>query len=69
MAVTVSARPVFEAGPPQACFRVRVPSQWMENIWTYAVNAEGNRFLFSKVTDVKPSLITVELNWREALPR
>jgi Tol biopolymer transport system component len=69
MAVTVSARPVFEAGPPQACFRVRVPSQWMENIWTYAVNDEGKRFLFSKVTDVKPSLITVELNWREALPR
>jgi hypothetical protein len=67
MAVTVNTGPVFEA--PRACFRVRVPSQFMENVWTYAVTADGQRFLFSKVVEVKPSLITVVLNWREALPR
>lgn len=69
MAVRVTVGPVFEAGPPRACFRVRVPSQWMENVWTYAVTADGQRFLFSKIVDVKPSLITVVLNWREALQR
>jgi Tol biopolymer transport system component len=69
MAVGVRAGPTFEAGPPQALFRVRVPAVWIENYWTYAVASLGQRFLFSKVIDVEPSLITVVLNWRDALPR
>jgi hypothetical protein len=48
---------------------VRVPAVWIENYWTYAVASLGQRFLFSKVIDVEPSLITVVLNWRDALPR
>jgi len=69
MAVGVRAGPTFEAGPPQALFRVRVPAVWIENYWTYAVASLGQRFLISKVIDVEPSLITVVLNWRDALPR
>ena len=69
MAVNVKVGATFEAAAPQALFRVRVPAMWMEEYWTYAVASEGQRFLFSKVIDVEPSLITVVLNWREALPR
>jgi Tol biopolymer transport system component len=69
MAVGVRAGPTFEAGLPQALFRARVPAVWMQIFSTYAVASQGQRFLFNKVIDVEPSLITVVLNWREALPR
>jgi serine/threonine protein kinase/Tol biopolymer transport system component len=69
MAVSVKVGARFEAAAPQALFRVRVPALWMEEHRTYAVASRGQRFLFNKVIDVEPSLITVVLNWREALPR
>lgn len=69
MAVKIEVGARFEAAAPQALFRVRVPALWMENNWTYAVASQGQRFLFSKVIDVKPSLITVVLNWKEGLAR
>ena len=34
---------------------------------TYAVASQGERFLFDEVVAVEPSLITVVLNWKEAL--
>ena len=69
MAVKVKVGAGFEAAAPQALFRVRVSASWMEEYWTYAVASQGQRFLFSKVVDVEPSLITVVLNWRDTLAR
>ena len=66
-AVGVGSGSNFEAGPPQALFRVRVPDVWMRISKTYAVASRRERFLFDKVVAVEPSLITVVLNWKEAL--
>ena len=67
IAVGVRSGPTFEPGPPQSLFRVRVPDVWMRLTKTYAVASQGQRFLFDKVVVVEPSLITVVLNWKDAL--
>jgi len=66
-AVAVRSGPAFEPGPPQSLFRVRVPDVWMRISKTYAVASQGQRFLFDKVVAVEPSLVTVVLNWKDAL--
>ncbi len=69
MSVEVKSGARFEAAASRGLFRVRVPTTWLESLTTYAVDSQGERFLFSKVTDFEPPLVTLVLNWQEALSR
>jgi Tol biopolymer transport system component len=69
MAVAVRAEGVFEAGVPSALFPLRLagPPQGVRN--SYAVTADGQRFLVNSIAEQNTSQIVGTLNWTEALKR
>jgi len=75
MAVEVKAgsgaQPVFKAAVPQALFEARVPSVSPGfNQFTYAVAADGKRFLVNTVVgDTTEMPLTVVVNWLAAVKK
>ena len=65
------AQPVFKAAAPQALFEARVPSVSPGfNQFTYAVAADGKRFLVNTVVgDTTEMPLTVVVNWLAAVKK
>jgi len=61
----------FEAGPPKPLFQTRVrPASLGEERSSYAVTADGQRFLVNNLVDENaPQPITLVLNWIANLKR
>ena len=61
MAVTVKAGATFEADAPRAMFQTELNVAALRQ--SYAVSADGNRFLLNTLPGMESPPITVVLNW------
>jgi hypothetical protein len=67
MAVTIKAGATFEAEAPRALFESRLPA--VATRQTYAVSADGQRFLLNAPLDAESPPMTIVLNWTGLLKR
>jgi serine/threonine protein kinase len=70
MAVALKTAPKFEAGAPRMLFRSSADPLYPNLGFSYAVTADGQRFLVNTAMDVsRASPITVITNWQNLLKR
>lgn len=72
MAVAVTTGPKFEAGAPRALFETRVAPYTGITGRSYAVTADGRRFLINTEMEAaasKPAPITVVVNWQAGVSK
>jgi hypothetical protein len=67
MAVTVKTGATFEADAPRALFQTELNLNALRQ--SYAVSANGQRFLLNTSADAGPPAITVVLNWPALLKK
>jgi len=67
MAVTVTTGATFEADAPQAMFQTELNVTELRQ--SYAVSADGNRFLLNTSLGTESPPITVVLNWPALLKK
>jgi Tol biopolymer transport system component len=67
IAVTVKTGPTFEAEAPRVLFETTLPAVAPRQ--TYAVSADGQRFLLNAPVDTESPPMTIVLNWTGLLKR
>ena len=71
MAVEVKTAPRFEHGVPKLLFDSRIYLPGASNVFRYAPNANGQRFLFNTAmtSETESQPLTVVLNWTAGLKK